>query len=174
MRDKLLFIDQHAAHEKIKYERLICQIREGNPLSQQINPPLILSLGGKEETALLEYKAYFHRMGFEIESFGGNAYAVRSVPADLYGHSPKELLEDVLDELTGGPVRGEPEVIAEKLASMSCKAAVKGNHAMSREEAESLIDELMTLDHPYHCPHGRPVIIAMSRYELEKKFSRIV
>ena len=174
VRDKLLFIDQHAAHEKIKYERLICQIREGNPLSQQINPPLILSLGGKEETALLEYKAYFHRMGFEIESFGGNAYAVRSVPADLYGHSPKELLEDVLDELIGGPVRGEPEGIAEKLASMSCKAAVKGNHAMSREEAESLIDELMTLDHPYHCPHGRPVIIAMSRYELEKKFSRIV
>lgn len=174
VRDKLLLIDQHAAHEKIKYERLICQIREGNPVSQQINPPLILTLGGKEETALREYADYFCKMGFEIEPFGGNAYAVRSVPADLYGHSPKALLEDVLDELTDGPVRGEPAAIAEKLASMSCKAAVKGNHDMSREEAESLIDELMTLDNPYHCPHGRPVIIVMSKYELEKKFSRIV
>ncbi len=174
VRDKLLLIDQHAAHEKIRYERLVRQIREGSRESQQISPPIILTLGGREEAVYREYAGYFGQIGFEIESFGGNSYAVRSVPTELFGYSAKELLEEVLDELADGPLRGEPEVITEKLASMSCKAAVKGNHAMCREEAESLIDELLTLDNPYHCPHGRPVIIVMSRHELEKKFSRIV
>lgn len=174
VRDKLLLIDQHAAHEKIRYERLIRQIRDGSRASQQISPPMILTLGGREEAVYREYAGYFEQMGFEIESFGGNAYAVRGVPTELFGHSAKELLEEVLDELADGPLRGEPEVITEKLASMSCKAAVKGNHAMCREEAESLIDELLTLDNPYHCPHGRPVVITMSKYELEKRFHRIV
>lgn len=173
-RDKLLFIDQHAAHEKVKYERLCKQIREGGVISQQMNPPVILTLSGREETVYQEYAAYFHDMGFEIEHFGGNEYAVRSIPSDLFGRSAKELLEEVLDELSGGPVRGEPEVISGKLASMSCKAAVKGNHTMSTEEAQALIDELLTLENPYHCPHGRPTVITMSKYELEKKFNRIV
>ena len=172
--DKLLFIDQHAAHEKVKYERLCKQIQERTVVTQQVNPPVILTLSGKEETILKEYQAYFEKIGFEIEPFGGNEYAVRSVPADLFGRSAKELLEEILDELTEGPLKGEPEVIAGKLASMSCKAAVKGNHSMSQAEAQALIDELLTLDNPYHCPHGRPTIITMSKYELEKKFSRIV
>lgn len=173
-RDKLFFIDQHAAHEKVKYERLYKQIRERSISSQQISPPVILTLSGSEEKVYTEYAAYFEKMGFEIEPFGGNEYAVRSVPTDLFGHHIKELLEEMLDELAEGPIKGEPEAITSKLASMSCKAAVKGNHAMSPQEAEALIDELLTLDNPYHCPHGRPTIITMTKYELEKKFSRIV
>ncbi len=172
--DKLFFIDQHAAHEKVKYERLYKQIQERAVMTQQMNPPVILTLSGKEETIYNEYQSYFEKIGFEIEHFGGNEYAVRSVPTDLFGRNAKELLEEILDELADGPLKGEPEVIAGKLASMSCKAAVKGNHTMSFAEAEALIDELLTLDNPYHCPHGRPTIITMSKYELEKKFSRIV
>lgn len=174
LHDKLLMIDQHAAHEKVKYERLCRQIREGNGVSQQLNPPIILTLSGKEEAVYLEYTEYFKRLGFEIEPFGGSEYAVRSVPADLFGRNAKELLDEIMDELAEGPIRGEPDVILEKLASMSCKAAVKGGHAISLEEAQALIDELLTLENPYHCPHGRPTVITMSRYELEKKFSRIV
>lgn len=173
-RDKLFFIDQHAAHEKVKYERLYKQIRERSISSQQVSPPIILTLSGSEEKVYTEYAAYFEKMGFEIEHFGGNEYAVRSVPTDLFGHHTKELLEEMLDELAEGSIKGEPEVITSKLASMSCKAAVKGNHTMSFAEAEALIDELLTLDNPYHCPHGRPTIITMTKYELEKKFSRIV
>lgn len=174
LHDKLLIIDQHAAHEKIKYERLCRQIREADISSQQLNPPIILTFSGREEAVYQEYKTYFAQIGFEIEPFGGNEYAVRSVPADLFGRNAKELLMEIMDELSEGPVRGEPDVILQKLASMSCKAAVKGGHAISREEAETLIDELLTLDNPYHCPHGRPTVITMSRYEMEKKFSRIV
>lgn len=174
LHDKLLIIDQHAAHEKIKYERLCRQIREADISSQQLNPPIILTLSGREEAVYQEYQTYFAQIGFEIEPFGGNEYAVRSVPADLFGRNAKELLMEIMDELTGGPVRGEPDVILQKLASMSCKTAVKGGHAISREEAEALIDELLALDNPYHCPHGRPTVITMSRYEMEKKFSRIV
>lgn len=173
-RDKLLFIDQHAAHEKIKYERLYRQIQNREIITQQVNPPVILTLSGKEESVYQEYQIYFQKIGFEIEHFGGNEYALRSIPTDLFGRNAKELLEEILDELSEGSLKGEPEVIAGKLASMSCKAAVKGNHAMSFAEAETLIDELLTLENPYHCPHGRPTIITMNKYELEKKFSRIV
>lgn len=174
IREKLLFIDQHAAHEKVKYERLLKQIREGSVASQQVSPPVILTMSGREESVYREYEGYFRRMGFEIEPFGGASYAVRSIPLDLFGHSAAALLSEVLDELAEGPVRGEPDIITDRLASMACKAAVKGNHAMSRKEAESLIDELLTLENPYHCPHGRPTIVVMSKHELEKKFNRIL
>lgn len=173
-RDKLFFIDQHAAHEKVKYERLCRQIRQRSVSCQQLNPPDIVTFSGKEEAVYQKYEIYFRKIGFEIESFGGNEYAVRGVPLDLFGRSARELLEEVLDELAEGPLRGEPDVIAGKLASMACKAAVKGNHRMSGQEAQALIDELLTLENPYHCPHGRPTIVVMSKYELEKKFSRIV
>lgn len=173
-RDKLLIIDQHAAHEKVKYERLCRRLREKECLSQHVNPPIIVTLSGKEEAAYREYADHLARLGFEVESFGGREYAIRSVPVDLFGCSEKALFEALVDELTDSPVKGTPEAVEEKLASMACKSAVKGNHTMSRREAEALIDELMGLENPYHCPHGRPTIISMSRYELEKKFSRIV
>lgn len=172
--DKLFIIDQHAAHEKVKYERLIKQFHEKNVVSQSLLPPIIVSLTGQEEAVLKQYLDVFASLGFEIESFGGNEYALRGVPVDLYGCSEKELFLDVLDELLEGSGRGSFQVIEEKIASMSCKAAVKGNHSLSRAEAEALIDELLTLENPYNCPHGRPTIISMAQTELEKKFKRIV
>lgn len=172
--DKLFIIDQHAAHEKVKYERLMRQFHEKSIVSQSLLPPVIVSLSGQEEAVLLQYQEVFAALGFEVESFGGNEYALRSVPVDLYGCSEKELFLDVLDELSEGSGRGSFQVIEEKIASMSCKVAVKGNHSLSRAEAEALIDKLLTLENPYNCPHGRPTIIAMTQTELEKKFKRIV
>ena len=173
--DKLFIIDQHAAHEKVKYERLMKQFHEKSVISQRLMPPIIVSLTGQEESILHTYEDAFSQLGFEIEAFGGNEYALRSVPVDLYGCSERELFLAVLDELSqeiGN--RGSFQVIEEKIASMSCKAAVKGNNRLSLQEADQLIDELLTLDNPYNCPHGRPTIIAMTVTDLEKKFKRIV
>lgn len=173
--DKLFIIDQHAAHEKVKYERLMKQFHEKSVISQRLMPPIIVSLTGQEESILHTYEDAFTQLGFEIEAFGGNEYALRSVPVDLYGCSERELFLAVLDELsqeTGN--RGSFQVIEEKIASMSCKAAVKGNNRLSLQEADQLIDELLTLDNPYNCPHGRPTIITMTETDLEKKFKRIV
>lgn len=172
--DKLLIIDQHAAHEKVKYERLMKQYHEHEVISQSLFPPIIISLTGQEETVLKEYMETFRALGFEIESFGGNEYALRSVPVDLYGCGEREMFLEVLDELSEGPLRNNLKVVEEKIASMSCKAAVKGNNRLSRPEAEKLIDELLTLENPYNCPHGRPTIISMTKTEMEKKFKRIV
>jgi DNA mismatch repair protein MutL len=177
--DKLFIIDQHAAHEKVKYERLMKRFRsrlngEEGTYSQTLMPPVIVSLTGQEEVVLKEYMDTFEALGFEIESFGGSEYTLRSVPVDLYGSGERELFLAVLDEMSEMPGKGNFQVIEEKIASMSCKAAVKGNNRLSFAEAERLIDELLTLENPYNCPHGRPTIIAMSKAELEKKFKRIV
>lgn len=171
--DKLFIIDQHAAHEKVKYERLMKQYHEKQILSQNLMPPVIVSLSGQEEAVLREHEDTFAALGFEIESFGGSEYALRSVPVDLYGCGEKEMFLEVLDELCEGG-RSNIRVVEEKIASMSCKAAVKGNNRLSFEEAERLIDELLTLENPYNCPHGRPTIISMTKMEMEKKFKRIV
>lgn len=173
-RDKLLIIDQHAAHEKVKYESLMQQFQEKSVRSQMLNPPVIVTLSANEETTLRDCENVFEGLGFEIEQFGGNEYALRSVPVDLYGCNEKEMFESILDELSASPLKGSPQVIEEKIASMACKAAVKGNHSMNRKEAEALIDALLSLENPYHCPHGRPTIISMSKYEVEKKFKRIL
>ena len=170
--DKLFIIDQHAAHEKVKYERLIKRYQEKKTESQNLLPPLIVSLTGQEETILKEYMDVFSSLGFEIEAFGGSEYALRSVPVDLYGCNEKQMFLEVIDELSEAGPRGNLTVVEEKIASMSCKAAVKGNNRLSREEAEKLIDELLTLENPYNCPHGRPTIISMSKYEMEKRFKR--
>lgn len=172
--DKLFIIDQHAAHEKVKYERLMKQYREKSVTSQTLMPPMIVSLSGQEELVLKEYQEIFARLGFEVEAFGGSEYALRSVPVDLYGCSEREMFLEVLDELSEGTSRNNPKVVEEKIASMSCKAAVKGNNRLSFPEAEKLIDELLTLENPYNCPHGRPTIITISKAEMEKKFKRIV
>lgn len=172
--DKLFIIDQHAAHEKVKYERLVKELEAKAVASQMINPPVIVTLTGREENLLKEYLKYFEEFGFEIEDFGGGSYAIRSMPVDLYGCNEKELFTDILDELADNPLKGTPEVILQKLASMACKSAVKGNNRLDFKEAAALIDELLTLENPYHCPHGRPTIISMSKYEIEKKFKRII
>lgn len=172
--NKLLMIDQHAAHEKVNYERLIKQFREKNVLSQSLLPPIIVSLSGQEESALKEHLEVFEGLGFEIEAFGGSEYALRSVPVDLYGCGEREMFLEVLDQLAEGGSFGGIRVIEEKIASMSCKAAVKGNNLLKPAEAEALIDELLTLENPYNCPHGRPTIITMTKAEMDKKFKRIV
>lgn len=172
--DKLFIIDQHAAHEKVKYEKLMKQLEHGQIPSQMLNPPIIITLSGKEEGIFKEYMHYFEGMGFEIEAFGGNEYAIRGVPADLYGCGEGRLFTELLDELSDGPVKGTPDIIRQKIATMACKGAVKGNMALGTLEMEALIDQLLALEDPYHCPHGRPTIISMSKYELEKKFKRIV
>ena len=172
--DKLLMIDQHAAHEKVNYERLMKQFREKTIVSQTLMPPVIVSLSGQEETVLKEHLDVFISLGFEIEDFGGSEYALRSVPTDLYGCGEREMFLEVLDQLADGSAFGSIRVIEEKIASMSCKAAVKGNNLLSVAEAEALIDELLTLDNPYNCPHGRPTVVSMTKYEMERKFKRIV
>lgn len=173
-KEKLFFIDQHAAHEKVKYERFMKELKEKKFTSQLLAPPVIITLTGREEEVLHSYMDYFASLGFELEEFGSGSYAIRSVPTDLYGCQEKELFSEILDELADGPIKGNPEVIEQKLASMACKAAVKGNNALTREEMEALIDELLGLENPYHCPHGRPTIFSMSKYEIDKKFKRII
>ncbi|MGB8455045.1 MAG: DNA mismatch repair endonuclease MutL [Anaerocolumna sp.] len=172
--DKIFFIDQHAAHEKVLYEKIMKSLKEKQYNSQLLEPPLILSLTMREEEALKKHLSDLNEIGFEIEEFGGKEYAVRAIPNDLFGLAQYEILIELIDGLVEEVYNNTPELILEKVASMSCKAAVKGNHRLSYEEAKALIEELLTLDNPYHCPHGRPTIISMSKYELEKKFKRIV
>ncbi len=172
--DKLLIVDQHAAHEKVKYERLMRRFHEKNIVSQSINPPVIVTLSNREKECYLQHREDFASLGFEIEAFGGNDYAVRGVPMDLYGYTEESFFYEILDELAAETVTGTPEGIRNRIATMACKAAVKGNMRISRQEMEALIDELLTLDNPYNCPHGRPTIVSMSKYEIEKKFKRIV
>lgn len=172
--ENLYIIDQHAAHEKVLYEKTMRSLKNREYTSQMLDPPIILTLNGSEQLLLEKYKEHFTSIGFEIEPFGGKEYAVRAVPANLFSIAKKELLMEMLDGLSDGMDSGTPDIINEKIASMSCKAAVKGNHTMSGAEANRLIDELLELENPYACPHGRPTIITMSKYELEKKFKRIV
>ncbi len=172
--DQLYIIDQHAAHEKVLYEKTIKTLRTREYTSQMLNPPIILTLGSEEQMILEKYRSYFTEIGFEIEHFGGNEYAVRGIPDNLFSIAKKELLMEMIDSLTDDIFKGSPDIIYERVASMSCKAAVKGNHHISFAEADHLIDQLLELENPYTCPHGRPTIISMSKHELERKFKRIV
>lgn len=172
--EQLFIIDQHAAHEKVLYEKTVNMLKTRQFDTQMVEPPIILTLNMNEEVLLEKYMSYFTGMGFEIEPFGGREYAVRGVPANLFSIARKELLIEMIDNLFDDLSLHKPDSIYEKVASMSCKAAVKGHHAMSAAEANELIDQLLDLDNPYACPHGRPTIISMSKYELEKKFKRIV
>lgn len=172
--DKLYIIDQHAAHEKVLYERTMRELKDHSFTSQMITPPVVISLSMQEEELFLKYRASFEAIGFEIESFGGREYSIRAIPGNLFGIEREELFLELLDGLGELSAQENPDILNEKIASMSCKAAVKGNHHMTRMEAEALIAELLKLENPYHCPHGRPTIISMTKYELEKKFKRIL
>ena len=172
--DNFYIIDQHAAHEKVYYERFVKQFQSQNIQSQYVSPPLIVSLSLEEENLLKANKKYFRDFGFEIEPFGGREYSISAVPSSLLGMTEEELFLEMLDHLTADGSKDAFEIFASRLATMACKAAVKGNHSMSPQEADKLIDELLTLDNPYNCPHGRPTIIAMSKTEIEKKFKRLV
>lgn len=172
--DKLFVIDQHAAHEKVLYEKIMARIKMNTFASQSISPPIVLTLSLEDQEMLKRYANQIKSLGYEIEPFGGKEYSITAVPADFEIIDPKNMFIEMLDgfsDLTGSKT---PELILEKAASMSCKAAVKGKNHLSRAEAEALIDELLKLENPYHCPHGRPTIISMSKYEIERKFKRIV
>ena len=172
--DNFYIIDQHAAHEKVYYERFVKLFRSQNIQSQYMSPPLIVSLSLEEENLLKANEKYFRDFGFEIEPFGGREYSISAVPSLLLGMTEEELFLEMLDHLSADGTKDAFELFAARLATMACKAAVKGNHSMSPQEADKLIDELLTLENPYNCPHGRPTIIAMSKTEIEKKFKRIV
>lgn len=172
--DRLYIIDQHAAHEKVLYERLMKDLREQTFQSQLLSPPIVLNLSMQEEQLFIKYRKNFADMGFEIEEFGDRAYAVRAVPSNLPGIARHEILLDLLDSLSEISPNISSDTLLDKMASMSCRAAVKGNRQMTAMEAKALIDELLTLENPYNCPHGRPTIISMTKHELEKKFKRIV
>jgi DNA mismatch repair protein MutL len=171
---KMYIIDQHAAHEKVLYERLSAQIRNNDVYSQMISPPYILSLTSAEESAVSEHMEQFEEMGFHIEHFGGREYALSSVPTELFGLGEAEYFLAVVDDLVENDRIREPEAVKDRIATMSCKAAIKGNMNMSYAEADALIKELLTLENPYNCPHGRPVIVSYSKTDLEKMFKRIV
>ena len=171
---KLYIIDQHAAHEKVLYERTMKLLKDKEMTTQMVSPPIVVTLSAQEEETLENCRGALEEMGFELSEFGGREYAICGVPGNLFSLDPKQLFLDVLSECSGIKVRESYEMIMERVASMSCKAAVKGNQHLSRPEIEELITELLSLDNPYHCPHGRPTIISMTRQELEKKFKRIV
>lgn len=172
--NKLYIIDQHAAHEKVLFERMMKQLQDKEMTTQYVSPPIIVSLTRAEQDILKRYEEVFSELGYVISSFGGNEFAIEGVPGNLFSFDVKEFFMELLASC--GELKGNDghDMIIEKVASMSCKAAVKGNNRLSYPEIEELLDELLSLENPYHCPHGRPTIIAMTKYELEKKFKRIV
>lgn len=172
--NQLYIMDQHAAHEKVNYERLMEAYRKKERITQFVSPPMVISLTRAEEAILEEFKSEFERIGFTIEPYGGREYAISETPANLYGINEKELFLEMLSDLEDRGSMQPSELIASKLASMSCKAAIKGGQKISFQEADALVSQLLTLENPYACPHGRPTIITMTKYELEKKFKRIV
>ncbi len=172
--DKLFLIDQHAAHEKVLYEKTMARIAKNDFTSQNISPPAILSLSAAEEETLIKYQKQIALFGYETEHFGGREYALTAVPAEFEQIDRKQMFLEMLNDFSGMTGKEAPELILEKVASMSCKAAVKGSQKLSEKEAVQLIDDLLTLENPYHCPHGRPTIISMSRAEIDRKFKRIV
>lgn len=172
--DQLFIMDQHAAHEKVNYEKLMKAFREKKIYSQGVEPPYVVTLSMAEAKVLDETKDVFKELGFTIEAFGGNEFCIRQVPANLYGLKEKELFMELLDSLTADGVKKAPDMITDKIASMACKMSAKGNQRMSLPEVKNLLDLLMECENPYTCPHGRPTMIKMSKYEIEKKFKRIV
>ena len=171
--EKLFFVDQHAAHEKVMYEKLKKDLENNTIVQQMVAPPVILTFSIKEQQKFKVCEESFKKLGFLIEEFGGNEYCIRGVPANLLGIDPQELFIEIFDQIEESSGKMNLEMITDRLATMACKAAVKGNTTMSYQEMDALMDQLMKLDNPYQCPHGRPTIISMTKYELEKKFKRV-
>ena len=171
--EKMYIIDQHAAHEKVKYERIIKNLKNRTFESQLLSPPIVITLSSSEEETLKTYRDTFANLGFEISPFGGNEYIISAVPMDVYSLDFKDVFIEILDNLNEGNT-ATPDIINDRIATMSCKAAVKGNNTLSVSEAKALISEMFTLEDPFNCPHGRPTVISISKYEMEKHFKRII
>ncbi len=172
--EKLYMMDQHAAHEKVLYERKMQEFRERKMSSQLISPPVVVTLSASEDLVLNRYMEAFSDFGYEISAFGGREYAISAIPADLYGVDVKDFFQEVLSDMGSDVGERNHEMILHRIATASCKAAVKGNQLLTEKEAEVLLQELLSLENPYMCPHGRPTLIAMTKSEIEKKFKRIV
>ena len=170
--DSVYMIDQHAAHEKVMYERFVKEISQNKATSQNLLPPVVVTLSGSQSQIVEEIGEHLHKLGFEIEPFGGNEYVIKAVPTELFGISEKDLLFDIIDQYSLEGKKTTPDTVLVKLATMACKAAIKGNMNISLLEAKALIEELMSLDNPYNCPHGRPTMIFMSKSDVEKRFKR--
>lgn len=172
--DKFFIMDQHAAHEKVKFEELMANYKNKTAIPQYLMPPAIVSLSGTESEFLRENLEFFQNLGFQIEGFGGKEYKLSAVPANLFGLDGRELFLEFIGELSENGQKQTIDTFISKLSTMACKAAIKGNTSISFKEADILIDQLMKLENPYTCPHGRPTLISMTETELEKKFKRIV
>ena len=167
-------MDQHAAHEKVLYERTMRSLKDKTMSSQLLSPPVIISLSPEEQSCMEEYREYLTQFGYDFEPFGGREVAITAVPANLFNINVQDAIVGFLGQLMDSRSHMLPEIILDKIASMSCKAAIKGGTNYSFAEAKELMEELFTLEDPYHCPHGRPTLITMTQSELEKKFKRIV
>jgi len=170
----MYIIDQHAAHEKVLYEKFKKKIDAGAVYSQSMAPSIIVSFTTSEESIFIKYESNFRKLGFDIEHFGGTEYAITAVPTELFGLNVKDYFFAVLDDLSKINRISDTKQINDRIATMACKAAIKGNMNISLAEAKVLIDELLSLENPYNCPHGRPTIVSYSKYEIEKMFKRIV
>ena len=171
---ELFIIDQHAAHEKVLFERNMAKFKKQEFTSQQLSPPVIISLTLEEQQKVRANQEMLEKLGFSISDFGGNEIALCALPDNLYGLDGKQLFMDLLDEIDDASKPMTEELVWDRVATASCKAAVKGNNRLSRAEIEELLQELLNLEQPYHCPHGRPTMISMSQTEIERKFKRIV
>lgn len=172
--DKLYIMDQHAAHEKVNYERLIHNLNTKQVLSQQLMPPMVITVTYAERQAILDNYDLFMKIGYDIVEFGGNEFKINAVPSNLFGLHGREMFMEFVGSLINNAGYMSNDLFVSKLATMACKAAIKGNTPITFQEADALIDELLELENPYTCPHGRPTIISMSQTELDKKFKRIV
>ena len=172
--DRLYFADQHACHEKVNYEHFIKAYKEHEVYKQQVDPPVVVTLSNEEEEIFLRFKDYLDELGFEADSFGGKEYALHTVPLDQYRKDAGTLFLDILNDIRQRGIKATPDMIEKVIASMACKASVKAGDRIQREQMDTILDELLTLDNPYHCPHGRPTVFSVDRYELEKRFKRVV
>lgn len=172
--DCIYFVDQHAAHEKVNFERMMKRVRANDVHSQNLNPPVVITLSGEELNCYKQNEIYFKKLGFSTEEFGGNELRLNAIPYELYFTKPEDFFLEALNDIINTKTVKTPDIILDKVATMACKASVKGNNKLSINEIEALLDELLTLDNPYNCPHGRPTIFTLSKYELEKKFKRII
>lgn len=172
--DKFFMMDQHAAHEKVMFETFMSQFKKKEFYQQRLEPPMVISLTPKEIDVIKRYGDIFYQLGFLLEEFGGNEYVVRAVPSNMYQLNEKQLFLSLLDSLVEDTGKTTPDLLFYKIATMACKTAVKGNQKLSFAEANQLVEDLLTLENPYTCPHGRPTIVSMTKSDIERKFKRII
>ena len=170
----MYIMDQHAAHEKVNYETFLEEFKNRKILSQNLFPPEMISLTNKEKVAVLENVDYLKQYGFEIEDFGANDIKLSAMPANLIGLDGREVFNEIVAYLSDGVENVTEDIFVRKLATMGCKAAIKGNQEITEYEVRDLIEKLMKLKDPYTCPHGRPTLVKFTQADLDKMFKRIV